>query len=484
MMQTTPIRVFAALLLLVHADVQAQQWVDGQFGYTVAQHIPFGVGVNFNLGTDTLRMDIYTPICDSPLTASRRPLLVAVHGGAFIAGDKSEVARICRRFAERGYVAVSVGYRLGMLNDEKTWTCNFPNYTCVAATDTSEWHRAFFRGVQDVKGAIRYMVNRADTYRIDPDNVFLVGESAGGFLALGAALLDTSSEKPLDAYAIPAAPKPAVFPAMSACPHNQGKTFSTDSIVRPDLGSIAGDIEQPGLPYTIRGVGNMYGAMLSDWFQQMPAGKIKPVIYQFHQSGDIVVPFEYDRALAGLSCCLWRHYGCYAIPNTPYVYGSKAISDLNTQNNYGYIVHNEFTNKPFNCLNLLAPYGCFDQINNPLHAYDNFGLREQNMASFFAPFVTTPPPLCTMVSSTGHIPPKPSLSVFPNPVTDVLNVHNRHSEPVLYQLRHAHGGLVAQGSLPAYGAQAVPMTDRPAGIYWVIVQTHAGETLAQKVVKQ
>lgn len=483
-MHTTLIRVLAALLLLVHANMQAQQWVDSQFGYTVAPNVPYGVGTTFNLGTDTLRMDVYAPICDSPLTASRRPLLVAVHGGAFIAGDKSDVANICRRFAERGYVAVSVGYRLGMINDEKTWTCNFPNYTCVAATDTSEWYRAFFRGVQDVKGAIRYLVHRADTYRIDPDNVFVVGESAGGFLALGAALLDTLSEKPHDAYAIPAAPKPAIFPAMSACPHNQGEVFGTDSIARPDLGSIAGDIEQPGLPYTIRGVGNMYGAMLADLFQQAPAGKVKPVLYQFHQSGDIIVPFQYDRALAGLSCCLSQYYSCFGIPNTPYVYGSKAISELNTQNNYGYIVHNEFTNKPFDCLNPLAPYGCIAQINNPLHAYDNFGLREQNMAAFFAQFVTTPPPLCTTVSATEHRVPKPSLVVFPNPVADVLNVLSRHSEPVVYQLCHAHGGLVAQGSLPAHGTLVVPMADRPAGIYWVIAQTRAGETLAQKVVKQ
>ena len=51
--------------------------------------------------------DLYQPEAD---TAGNRPLVIGVHGGAFITGDKQAANRrvFCRTFAKRGYVAASL----------------------------------------------------------------------------------------------------------------------------------------------------------------------------------------------------------------------------------------------------------------------------------------------------------------------------------------------------------------------------------------
>ena len=53
------------------------------------------------------RLDAYVPQGEGPF-----PILVFVHGGGWIAGNKEMYARICRWFAARGYVVFSITYRL------------------------------------------------------------------------------------------------------------------------------------------------------------------------------------------------------------------------------------------------------------------------------------------------------------------------------------------------------------------------------------
>jgi len=65
---------------------------------------------------------------------------------------------LCRRLAERGYVAVTVSYRLA------------PKFPFPAA-------------VHDVKTAVRWLRAHAETYQVDPDRIGVTGGSAGGHLA-------------------------------------------------------------------------------------------------------------------------------------------------------------------------------------------------------------------------------------------------------------------------------------------------------------
>src|SRR4051812_7756704 len=60
----------------------------------------------------TLKLDVYEPTGD---TLSARPVLIMAHGGSFYGGTKTDdnaVTTFCTNFAKRGYVTVSIDYRL------------------------------------------------------------------------------------------------------------------------------------------------------------------------------------------------------------------------------------------------------------------------------------------------------------------------------------------------------------------------------------
>src|SRR5215470_16577784 len=59
------------------------------------------------------KVDVY-----APKDGKRLPVVVWIHGGGWQAGDKSEVDKKPQAFADKGYVFVSVGYRL--LKDKVT----------------------------------------------------------------------------------------------------------------------------------------------------------------------------------------------------------------------------------------------------------------------------------------------------------------------------------------------------------------------------
>ena len=83
-----------------------------------------------------------------------------------------------------GYVVASITYRLGI-------PINFELEESLT--------EAVWRATHDAKAAVRYF--RADaagnnTYRIDPEEIYMGGSSAGGFIALHHAYLDEESEIP------------------------------------------------------------------------------------------------------------------------------------------------------------------------------------------------------------------------------------------------------------------------------------------------
>jgi para-nitrobenzyl esterase len=144
-----------------------------------------GVGSNQNL-----LMDIYEPQGD---VATNRPLVIVAHGGSFVGGSKTgtDVVPLCKDLAKLGYVAVSIEYRIGMTN--------FP-FSSTHTVDSTDAGAAVMRAVQDARAAVRYFRKNAavggNTYRIDPNIIYMVGVSAGGFMALHVAYMDQPSEFP------------------------------------------------------------------------------------------------------------------------------------------------------------------------------------------------------------------------------------------------------------------------------------------------
>ncbi len=103
---------------------------------------------------------------------SKRPTLIWIHGGAWIAGDKSKIDPLAYRIAGLGkYNLISINYRL--------------------ANDTeAPWPEI----VYDVNAAIRWVKLNSAELGIDPDKLILAGESAGAHLAAMSAFADDVEE--------------------------------------------------------------------------------------------------------------------------------------------------------------------------------------------------------------------------------------------------------------------------------------------------
>ena len=135
-----------------------------------------------NTSVQDLLMDIYQPDGD---TLEIRPAIVCAHSGSFLSGSKAneDMVAFCDSLAHRGYVTASINYRLGM---------NVLN----AASST----RAVYRGIQDGRTAIRFLKENADDYGIDTGNIYLLGSSAGGYIAQHNFFMDTEEERPPETY--------------------------------------------------------------------------------------------------------------------------------------------------------------------------------------------------------------------------------------------------------------------------------------------
>ncbi len=149
---------------------------DSVFNLTYGSNIP----ANQTTAID-LKLDIYLPSGDSSIT---RPVIFFTHGGSFIGGSRTtkDVVYLCKEFAKRGYVTVSQSYRLG-----------FDNFNFNATNAT----RAVWRAMQDGRAAVRFMKSQASVYKLDTNKFIYGGSSAGAFVGLHLAYLNTQAEIPV-----------------------------------------------------------------------------------------------------------------------------------------------------------------------------------------------------------------------------------------------------------------------------------------------
>lgn len=469
-------------LFISFQNILAQDFVDQKFEYDSILNVTYGYARGYDGEMDTLALDIFIPQCSNATSLKKWPLMVWVHGGAFLTGSRKDpgIVSFCRNFARRGYVTISVDYRMGFVSDEKLWSCNYPNYNCMFATDSAEWIRAWYRGVQDVKGAIRYMVNQAPGYGIDKDNIVVAGESAGSFLSLGVALLDTSIEKPPHAFALDSVPPPNN--KNLSCAYHLDLATGNKWIQRPDLGDIDGDIQKTAPHYTIRAVGNLYGGIFQNLFLHRAYGKEIPAIYSFHQPCDIVVPIDSGPVFWGVSWCMSNGYGCYPIANTQArVYGAKSLSRWNDQLGKSHEMKEEYGTRNFPYSYLLGAGSCVDQVSNPCHFYDNRNLRESNFSKFVAAQLNVSN-LCD--SSQVSIQAHDGLGwrFFPNPAHEnilIFSPHHFHGKLEIFDIQ---GRICKTQYHDFYENTLVDLSELPAGLLFIRISDPLSQAVTQKMI--
>ena len=127
-------------------------------GITECRNISYGSHGKWSL------LDVYYPHgVTAPL-----PTIVSIHGGAFVYGTKEVYRRYCMSLASRGFAVVNFNYRLA-----------------------PEWK--FPTPLKDTNAVLEWLCRNATTYHLDPQRLFLVGDSAGAQISSQYAAIATNA---------------------------------------------------------------------------------------------------------------------------------------------------------------------------------------------------------------------------------------------------------------------------------------------------
>jgi acetyl esterase/lipase len=135
--------VFAALAAIFAARSQAAEPT-----YEVIRNVTY-----VERDSGPLRADVYRPTGKGPF-----PAVLVIHGGAWMSGNKNQLASIAETLAGHGYTAVAIAYRLA------------PRHKHPAQID-------------DCRAALEWMKKHAKEHKIDPDRLAAWGYSAGAHLS-------------------------------------------------------------------------------------------------------------------------------------------------------------------------------------------------------------------------------------------------------------------------------------------------------------
>jgi hypothetical protein len=225
--------------------------------------------------TQNLDMDIFLPAGD---TFTKRPVIILCFGGGFVGGNRNQADLkdlYARELAKRGFVTAMIDYRLGM---------NLFNQNAA--------FRGVYRAIQDGRQAVRFFRANAATYGIDPDQIYIGGHSAGGFVALHNIHMDKVSEIPPQVQAVPTG------------------TYGNTS-AWPNLGGLDGI----GANQTFDGKANLAFAFAGAiGFLSYIEGPDDVPMLQFHSEDDGTVQFGVGVPFPGLA----------ALTDLPTVYGGGA----------------------------------------------------------------------------------------------------------------------------------------------------------------
>lgn len=113
---------------------------------------------------ETLLMDVFEPIGEG---AREVPMIIYIHGGGLVLGDKSISKAFCLEFAKRGFLVFSL------------------NYTLVPIGSV-------YDQFDDISCGMDYVGEKIIDFDINPFRIYLVSESAGAYLSIYTAAISKS----------------------------------------------------------------------------------------------------------------------------------------------------------------------------------------------------------------------------------------------------------------------------------------------------
>lgn len=270
-------------------DPCSGRYYDKLFQADEHRDINYGRAVEFDGDTVDLDMHIFEPAGDN---FARRPLIILAFGGSFTAGikDSPDIIKLCNEFAERGYVTSTIDYRLGFEDGNDS--------------DTNQF-KALFRGIQDMKAAIRFFYKDAQTsndWRIDTNQIMVGGVSAGAFIGLNHGFF-----------------KDSIFT-------NPPPAWVEDAL--NEIGGLEGNSGNPGYSTKVKGVINLCGA-LADTLWIQPGD---PFLVSVHGTADDLVFFYQDTSGQSVEGSLYGsgyiHERCQHIGHNAYLYSFEGAGHV------------------------------------------------------------------------------------------------------------------------------------------------------------
>lgn len=118
-----------------------------------------------NVNEDCLYLNVWSPAADD----KKRPVMVWIHGGAFVAGSGSSNWYDGTSFANQGdVVVVTINYRLGVLG-----------FLHLGEIGGADYATSGNCGILDQVAALQWVQENISKFGGDPNNVTIFGESAG-----------------------------------------------------------------------------------------------------------------------------------------------------------------------------------------------------------------------------------------------------------------------------------------------------------------
>lgn len=359
--------------------------------------VTFGNAMQFDSTFVNLKMDIYQPAGDN---FAHRPLIVLAFPGSFTSGTRlsPDIITLCDNFSRRGYVCASIDYRLGFENGSDC--------------DTNQF-KALMRGVQDMKAAVRYFYKDAQTaniFRIDTNQIFIGGSSAGAFIALNYAYgkLDTLSRTE------PSWARPAL----------------------DLLGGPEGNSGNAGYSTKVKGVIDLCGG-IADTVWIMPSD---PILVGVHGTNDATVSCYYDSIYASTH------------PES-LLFGGGDI-----KNRLEHISHNHSLHLFYGADHvpyiLPIPFipPASDYMDSTIAIVRDF---------LFQNVVCDSSVISNIEIATDALP----VSIFPNPANDAVNIYSHSSIGGLVQLYSLDGRLLLQQDLLPFRNFLLQRQTLGAGMY-------------------
>jgi len=121
-----------------------------------------------------LKLDFYKP----RKMKSKTPLILYVHGGGFSGGERDDIyiESFANNMAERGYAVASISYQLTM--KKLGFGCNTKSKDKIDAFNTAS---------NDISNAINYLIKYKEKFNFNPEQIILMGTSAGAEAVLNLA---------------------------------------------------------------------------------------------------------------------------------------------------------------------------------------------------------------------------------------------------------------------------------------------------------